>query len=505
MVNGHNGSPELFPENRKVSGTDHSAADEIDNADTTLADDKPEEACGVFGIFAPGRDVSRITYFGLHALQHRGQESAGIAVGDGDSILIYKDMGLVPQVFDERKLSSLQGDLGVGHVRYSTTGSPCWENAQPVHKTFTHGTLALVHNGNLINSKQLRDELVQGGRRLSSTSDTDLVAEKIVWYANSHIEPAIEKTMKMLKGAYAILIMTEDRLIAIRDPYGIKPLSLGKIGDDWVVASETCALDIVGATFERDVAPGEMVVITKDGLKSKQVVPAEKPSMCIFEFIYFARPDSYIYDCNLYDARKNMGIELAKESAVEADIVIGMPDSGIPAAIGFAEKSKVPYGEGLIKNRYVGRTFIQPDQTLRQLGVKMKLNPLRGAIKGKRIIIVDDSIVRGNTCRQIVAVLKESGAKEVHVRISSPPITYSCYYGIDTDDSDQLIAANKNKEEIRSFLGADSLSYLSLDGLIRATGLAKDHFCLACLNGIYPVPQTKELSTSKMLLEKEKV
>ncbi len=506
MVNGSIGFPEMIPQNRKTTGSDRIRAGEIENTDASFeTDDKPEEACGVFGIFAPGKDISRIIYFGLHALQHRGQESAGIAVADGSSILIYKDMGLVPQVFDERKLSGLQGDLGIGHVRYSTTGSPCWENAQPVHKAYSHGTLALVHNGNLINSKQLKDELVRGGRKLSSTSDTDLVAEKIVWYSNSHIEPAVEKTMKMLKGAYAILIMTEDRLIAIRDPYGIKPLSLGKIGDEWVVASETCALDIVGAVFERDVEPGEMVVITKDGINSKQVIPAEKPSMCVFEFIYFARPDSYIYDCNLYSARKNMGIELARESSVDADIVIGMPDSGTPAAIGFAEESKVPYGEGLIKNRYVGRTFIQPDQTLRQLGVKMKLNPLKGAIKGKKIILVDDSIVRGNTCRQIVSVLKESGAKEVHVRISSPPITYSCYYGIDTDNSDQLIASNKSEEEIRSFLGADSLSYLSLDGLIKAMGLEKDHFCLACLNGSYPIPRTKELSISKTLLEKEKV
>lgn len=467
--------------------------------------DKPEEACGVFGILAPGKDVSRLTYFGLHALQHRGQESAGIAVADGKSTLIFKDMGLVPQVFDEGKLMTLQGHIAIGHVRYSTTGSTNWKNAQPILKTYSRGTLALVHNGNLINSGALKEELIKSGSRLESTSDTELIAETIAKFSNSHIEPAVKKTMKKMKGAYAILIMTEDRLIAIRDPYGIRPLSLGRIGEDWVIASETCALDIVGAKYERDVAPGEMIVITDDGISTEQVVPAEKQSLCVFEYIYFARPDSYIYGKNLYEARKRMGLELAKEAPVDADIVVGMPDSGTPAAIGYAEQSNIPFGEGLIKNRYIGRTFIQPDQTLRQLGVKLKLNPLREVIEGRRLIMVDDSIVRGNTCRQIVSVMKEAGAKEVHVRISSPPIIYPCFYGIDTDSSDQLIAADKSVDEIRDFLGADSLAYLSLEGLITAIGLPKEQFCLACLNGSYPVPLTKELLVSKSLLEKEKV
>lgn len=467
--------------------------------------DKPEEACGVFGIYAPGMDVSRITYFGLHALQHRGQESAGIAVTDGQSSLVVKDMGLVPQVFDESKLSSLQGDIAIGHVRYSTTGSTRWENAQPIYKSYEHGTMALVHNGNLINAGELREQLIDSGRRLRSTSDTEIVAEIIAGLSNSHIEPAIRKTMKMLKGAYSILIMTEDRLVAMRDPYGIRPLSLGKLGDRWVIASETCALDIVGATYERDVAPGEMVVITKNGLKSEQVVPAKKESICIFEFIYFARPDSYLYDCNLYQARKRMGMELAKESPAQADLVIGLPDSGTPAAIGYAEASGIPFSEGLIKNRYIGRTFIHPNQTLREVGIRLKLNPLPEVIAGKRLVMVDDSIVRGNTSRQIVAILKEAGAKEVHVRISSPPIIYPCFYGIDTDNPAQLIAADKAIDEVKRFLGADSLSYLSLSGLIAATRISKTKFCLACLNGDYPIPLIKGASISKLMLEKEKV
>lgn len=467
--------------------------------------DKLDEACGVFGIYAPGMDVSRLTYFALHALQHRGQESAGIAVADGGSTLVYKDMGLVPQVFDERRLLSLQGHIAIGHVRYSTTGSTRWENAQPVHKTYSQGTIALVHNGNLINTGQLREEMVAAGRRLSSTSDTEVIAEAVAHFSNSHIEPAVKKTMRRLKGAYAILVMTENRLLAIRDPYGIRPLSLGKIGDKWVVASETCALDIVGAAYARDVNPGEMVVITKNGLRSEQVVPAAKLALCIFEFIYFARPDSYIYGCNLYQARKRMGKELAKEAPADADLVIGLPDSGTPAAIGYAEASGIPFSEGLIKNRYVGRTFIQPDQSQRQLGVKLKLNPLSEVIKGKRLVMIDDSIVRGNTSRQIVTVLKEAGAKKVHVRISSPPITHPCFYGIDTDNATQLIASDKSVEEIKEFLGADSLSYLSLDGLIKSTTKSIDKFCLACLNGNYPIPLADDLLISKLMLEKEKV
>jgi amidophosphoribosyltransferase len=470
-----------------------------------IGDDRPEEACGVFGVYGPGRDVSRLTYFGLHALQHRGQESAGIAVADGESTVVFKDMGLVPQVFDERKLASLQGHIAVGHVRYSTTGSTHWENSQPIHKVYKHGTLALVHNGNLLNARELRQKLLTNGGRLRSTSDTEVIASLVAQQVNGSIEPAIAETMKKLRGAYAILIMTERELVAFRDPYGVRPLSIGRLGDSWVVASETCALDIVGAAYERDVRPGEMVVINEDGLRSEQVVEPAKPSLCIFEFIYFARPDSRVYDKTLYEARKQMGIELAKEAPIEGDMVIGLPDSGVPAAIGYAEQSGIPFGEGLIKNRYVGRTFIQPDQMLRQQGIKLKLNPLASVVKGKRLIVVDDSIVRGNTSRQIVGLLKEAGAAEVHLRISSPPVTFPCFYGIDTDSQAQLIAASKSIPEIGRSIGADSLNYLSLEGLVAATGCRRKDFCLACFDGVYPIPLSPEQELGKLMLESEPV
>jgi amidophosphoribosyltransferase len=471
----------------------------------SIRDDRPEEACGVFGVYGPGLDVSRLTYFGLHALQHRGQESAGIAVADGESTVVFKDMGLVPQVFDERKLAALQGHIAVGHVRYSTTGSTHWENSQPIHKAYKHGTLSLVHNGNLLNARDLRQKLLANGGRLRSTSDTEVVASLVAQQVNGSIEPAIAATMKKLRGAYAILIMTERELVAFRDPYGVRPLSIGRLGDSWVVASETCALDIVGAVHERDVRPGEMVVIDRDGLRSEQVMEPAKPSLCIFEFIYFARPDSGIYDRNLYEARKQMGIELAKEAPVEGDMVIGLPDSGVPAAIGFAERSGIPFGEGLIKNRYVGRTFIQPDQMLRQQGIKLKLNPLASVVKGKRLIVVDDSIVRGNTSRQIVGLLKEAGALEVHLRISSPPVTFPCFYGIDTDSQAQLIAASKTIPEVCRSIGGDSLHYLSLEGLVRATGCRREDFCLACFDGVYPIPLSPEQGLGKLMLESEPV
>jgi len=475
----------------------------VSSLNSGFSDDRPEEACGVFGVYGPGQDVSRLTYFGLHALQHRGQESAGIAVADGESTVVIKDMGLVPQVFDERKLSSLQGHIAVGHVRYSTTGSTRWENSQPIHKVYRCGTLALVHNGNLLNSRELRQELIDNGGRFRSTSDTEVIAGLIAKTADASIETATAATMKRLEGAYAIVIMTESQLIAIRDPYGVRPLSIGKLGAGWVLASETCALDIVGAVYERDVEPGEMVVIDERGLRSEQVVEPKKPSLCVFEFIYFARPDSRINGQNLYAARKRMGMELAKEAPVEADLVIGLPDSGTPAAIGYAQESGIPFGEGLIKNRYVGRTFIQPDETLRQLGVKLKLNPLSEVISGKRLVVVDDSIVRGNTSRQIVNILKEAGAVEVHLRISSPPVTFPCFYGIDTDSTGQLIAAAKTVDEIAAFLRADSLKYLSFEGLVRATGCRREDFCLACFDGVYPIPLSEEQALGKLVLESE--
>ncbi|MDP1808705.1 MAG: amidophosphoribosyltransferase [Actinomycetota bacterium] len=471
--------------------------------DSDFSDDRPEEACGVFGVYGPGQDVSRLTYFGLHALQHRGQESAGIAVADGESTVVFKDMGLVPQVFDERKLASLQGHIAVGHVRYSTTGSTRWENSQPIHKVYKNGTLALVHNGNLLNSRELRQELMANGSRFRSTSDTEVIAGMIAKAVDDSIETATAATMKRLLGAYAIIIMTESQLLAIRDPYGVRPLSIGKLGASWVLASETCALDIVGATYERDVKPGEMIVIDERGLRSEQVVTPKKPSLCVFEFIYFARPDSRINSQNLYVARKRMGMELAKEEPIEADLVIGLPDSGTPAAIGYAQESGIPFGEGLIKNRYVGRTFIQPDETLRQLGVKLKLNPLSEVIEGKRLVVVDDSIVRGNTSRQIVNILKEAGATEVHLRISSPPVTFPCFYGIDTDSEGQLIAAAKTVEEIGESLRADSLKYLSFEGLVRATGCRREDFCLACFDGEYPIPLSEEQELGKLVLESE--
>jgi len=472
----------------------------------SLADDRPEEACGVFGTYAPGQDVSRLTYFGLHALQHRGQESAGIAVADGESTVVFKDMGLVPQVFDESKLAALQGHIAVGHVRYSTTGSTRWENAQPILKVTDSGTLALVHNGNLLNSKALRDEVMTNGHRLRSTSDSELIAEAVAARKGESIESAVAATMGRLHGAYSLLIMTETQLIAVRDPYGVRPLSIGRLGDDdWVVASETCALDIVGAEYERDVRPGELVIVDENGLRSIQAVEPAKPSLCVFEFIYFARPDSQVYGETLYKARMRMGMELAKEAPVHADLVIGLPDSGTPAAIGFARESGIPFGEALIKNRYVGRTFIQPNQSLRELGVRLKLNPLKEVIEGKRLVIVDDSIVRGNTSRQIVGLLKEAGAAEIHIRISSPPVRWPCFYGIDTDNEAQLIAAQQSVEEIGDFIGADSLQYLSFDGLVRATGRERGDFCLACFDGNYPIPLLDEQQMGKLALEREVV
>ncbi|RJQ31760.1 MAG: amidophosphoribosyltransferase [Actinobacteria bacterium] len=465
--------------------------------------DKPKEECGVYGVYAQGEDVAKMTYFGLHALQHRGQESAGIAVSDGLSIFVVKDMGLVPQVFDEKSLAALEGHMAVGHVRYSTTGSTHWENAQPVHKTYPDGSLALAHNGNLVNSKQLRNMLKKSGSQFRSSSDTEVIADLVASFVgDGHIEDAIISTMGLLEGAYSVALMTENKLIAFRDPYGIRPLCYGKLKDNgYVISSETCGLDILGAEYVDDVQPGQMVVISKNGIKKRQVLPA-KPALCIFEFIYFARPDSTLLGSNLYGSRQHMGQLLAEEAPAKADIVIGVPDSGVPAAVGYAKASGIPFGEGLIKNRYIGRTFIQPTNTIRQVGIRMKLNPLLPAIKDKRVVVVDDSIVRGNTTRKIVELLKEAGAKEVHVRISSPPYAHSCYYGIDTADSSQLIAANHSVKEICKHLKADSLAYLSLDSLIKATRNKRSAFCAACLCGKYPIEVGAEAKVTKMMLEK---
>ncbi|MBU4193761.1 MAG: amidophosphoribosyltransferase [Actinobacteria bacterium] len=465
--------------------------------------ESPGEECGVFGVFAPGEDVARVTYFGLYALQHRGQESAGIAVTSGDGILVVKDMGLVSQVFDENSFVSLKGDRAIGHVRYSTTGSTHWENAQPFFEVTRRGPLALAHNGNLVNTTQLREWLLESGSTFTSTTDTEVICSLL----NSSDSPttmgAIEEMFPRMHGAYSVVILTEEGLLGARDPHGIRPLCIGTRDGGMFLASETAALDVVGAKFLREVEPGEMVFINEDGIESRRFAPPARPALCIFEFIYFARPDSILYDRVLYSARKEMGMHLAEEAPVEADIVIPVPDSGVPSAIGFAEESRIPFGQGLIKNRYIGRTFIQPSQSIRQLGVRIKLNPLKQVIEGKRLVVVDDSIVRGTTSRKIVEILKEAGAREVHLRVSSPPIQYPCFYGIDTAVRSELIASRLTVPEIREFLGADSLYYLGMDNLVASCRSPKEEFCTACFDDNYPIEAPDDLTMSKFRLEEK--
>jgi amidophosphoribosyltransferase len=429
--------------------------------------------------------VARLTYFGLHALQHRGQESAGIAVTEDEWITVLRDMGLVTQVFDERNLRGLRGDVAIGHTRYSTTGGSDWSNAQPLFQSGRVRKLALGHNGNLTNATELRTELEADGIALTTTADSELIAALI---ANdpSPLADAVANTMAKLEGAYSCVMLTEGKLVAFRDRHGFRPLSLGQLDDDWVVASETCALDLVGAAFEREIAPGELVVIDETGVHARQAVP--KPpggAHCIFEFFYLARPDSTLDGVQIYGARVNMGERLAAEAPAEADLVMPIPDSGTPAAIGFARAAGIPFGEGLIKNRYVGRTFIQPEQGMREQGIRIKFNPLTD-VSGKRLVIVDDSIVRGSTMRQIIQMLRDAGAAEVHVRVSSPPVVSPCFYGIDFGDPEQLVAADRTVEEVRQEIGASSLAYLSLDGLQEATKRPESEFCRACLTGHYP-------------------
>ena len=462
--------------------------------------DHPQEECGIFGVYAPGEEVGRVTYFGLYALQHRGQESAGIAVSSGDGIFVIKDMGLVSQVFNENSFSTLQGDYAIGHVRYSTTGSTYWENAQPIYEVTPSGPIALAHNGNLINTDELRDWVAGLGFRFTSTTDTEVIASLLSRCDAPQTSDAIAEMFPKMRGAYSVIVLTEEGLFGVRDPHGIRPLCIGKKNEDWYLASETAALDVVGARFLREVEPGELVHIDAGGLHSRRFAEA-RPSLCIFELIYFARPDSVLYDRVLYDARKEMGMHLAEEAPVEADIVIPVPDSGVPAAIGFAERSGIPFGEGLIKNRYIGRTFIQPSQSIRQLGVRLKLNPLTQAIAGKRLVVVDDSIVRGTTSRKIVEILKDAGAAEIHMRVSSPPISCPCFYGIDTADRSELIASTMSVEEIREFLGADTLHYLSMDNLVRSCMSTRDKFCTACFDGHYLFGAQDELKMSKYRLE----
>jgi len=467
--------------------------------------DRPEEACGIFGVYAPGEDVARLTFFGLFALQHRGQESAGIAVGDGSVVRVRRDMGLVTQVFDEQTLASLHGDLAVGHTRYSTTGSSSLRNAQPTLVSLPTGSMALAHNGNLVNTRELAEMLRTGGVELDSTSDTELIARVIAREASAglDLDRAVIETMRYLRGAYAVAMITPERLLAFRDPAGIRPLSLGTLNSGHtVVASETAALNVVGARFEREVEPGEVIVADERGLHSRSFEGELRRTMCVFEFIYFARPDSEIYGKTLHLVRRRMGHELAKEYPVEADIVIPVPDTGWPAAIGYAEESGIPFGEGLIKNRYIHRTFIQPHQRMRELGVRMKLTPLRETVAGKRVIVVEDSIVRGTTSSKIIEMLREAGAREVHMRISSPPYKYPCFYGIDTPEPSRLLAATHSVEEIRGIIGADSLGYLSVQGLIRAIGVERDQFCMACFTGEYPVDIPDEARPAKHALER---
>jgi amidophosphoribosyltransferase len=441
--------------------------------------------CGLFGIRSPDRDVARITYFGLFALQHRGQESAGIAVSDRGRLTALRDMGLVTQVFDEQKLRGLRGEIAIGHTRYSTTGSSEWWNAQPLVQHGAARTVALGHNGNLTNAAELRVELADQGQRLATTADTEVIAALIAG-DEAPLADAVANTMRRLDGAFSVVLLSEATLVAFRDPRGMRPLCIGRLDGDWVVASETCALDLVGADFEREVQPGELVLIDAEGLRSVQAVPEDRGgALCIFEFFYLARPDSRLNGVEVHGARVRMGERLAEEAPIEADLVLPIPDSGTPAAIGFSRALGIPFSEGLIKNRYVGRTFIQPDQGLREQGIKLKFNPL-AEVKGKRIVVVDDSIVRGNTTRQIVQILFEAGASEVHVRISSPPVIGQCFYGIDLADPDELIAANKSIDEVREYIGATSLAYLSLDGLQSSTRRPATQFCRACLTRDYP-------------------
>jgi amidophosphoribosyltransferase len=451
--------------------------------------DKLREECGVAGVYHSNLsgDAAKSLYRCLYSLQHRGQESAGIAAADGRQIHFHKEMGLVPEVFNEEILKGLKGHIGIGHVRYSTTGDSKVANAQPLAVRYRGGSIALAHNGNLVNAAELRDRLEEDGVVFQTTIDTEVIANLIARFSSKGIVNAIEGTMDMIRGAYTLVLITEDCLIGIRDPYGLRPLCLGKSEDGYVLASESCALDVIDAQYIRDIKPGEVIIIDKSGLKSKQVQEANRRAFCIFEYIYFARPDSIIDGTSIYAARKNAGRILAEEHPVDADLVIAVPDTSIPAAIGYAEASGIPFGEGLIKNRYIGRTFIQPEQELRETSVRLKLNPLKHNISGRRIVMIDDSIVRGTTSRQIVNSLRMAGAREVHLRISSPPVTYGCHFGIDTPDREQLIGAAKTIEQIRMAVGADSLGYLSTEGLIRSTGRQAEHLCLACFTGEYPM------------------
>lgn len=498
--------------------------------------DHPHDECGVFGVWAPDRDVARLTYFGLRALQHRGQESAGIAVGDGGTVMVRKDLGLVSRVFSNADVNALQGQLAIGHVRYGTAGAKSWEESQPHLSTIGEVIVALAHNGTLVNTDELRRQLIELGVPFNSSSDSEVALKLISYFTQEthHLREGIRKTMELIRGGYAMALINEEALYAFRDPHGVRPLVLGRLTNDegvaaadaaaaasampsdaasaedlvgdavvastagWVVASETCALDIVGAEYVRDIRPGEILRISAEGLVSEQGVPAaEKSAHCIFEQVYFARPDSIVDGKSIYACRYDMGRKLALECPVEADMVIGTPDSGLPSAEGYAFESGIPYGTGLIKNRYVARTFIEPTQELRAMGVRLKLNPLKDVIEGKRIVVVDDSIVRGTTMVQLVRMLRQAGAKEIHIRINCPEDVWPCFYGVDTGEQSQLISATKSVEEVCEFIGADTLAFLSVDALLEC--VPEGGYCTACFTGEYPVAIPESFGRDKFI------
>jgi amidophosphoribosyltransferase len=460
--------------------------------------DRPREECGVFGVFGH-KDAVRLTYFGLYALQHRGQESAGIVSSTGKSMYEHKGMGLVPEIFDESVLNELYGHIAIGHVRYSTTGSSIIRNAQPFSASHAGKSLAIAHNGNLINAKEVRRDLEKKGSLFQTTMDSEIIVHLLARNVQRGIEEAIVTTVSAIEGAYSCVLMTEECLIAFRDPNGFRPLCLGHLDEAYIVASETCALDLIDAAYVRDIDPGEIVIINDHGLQSIKPLPDRKKSFCIFEYIYFARPDSTIFGQNVYGLRKRLGQRLAQENPIKADFAMPFPDSGNYAAIGFCQESGIPLEMGIIRNHYVGRTFIQPAQSMRDFGVRVKLNPVRDILDGKRVVIVEDSIIRGTTSKTRIKTLRQAGAREIHMVVSCPPHRHPCFYGIDFSTRGELIASEHSVEEIRAFIGLDSLHYLSLDGMLAATGLENDHFCLACFNGEYPV-QPRE-GFSKLYLE----
>jgi amidophosphoribosyltransferase len=491
---------------RNQQPTEHHPEQAID---PLAHDPAPREECGVFGVWAPGEDVANLTYYGLYALQHRGQEAAGIAVSDGRRMVVFKDLGLVSQVFDEQVLSSLKGHLAVGHCRYSTTGSTTWENAQPTFRTTATGSgIALGHNGNLVNTAELRDEVAarRTGTRaersaIPASTDSDLITELLAaTAADTGVEEAALRLLPRVRGAFSLVFADEQTLYAARDAHGVRPLVLGRLERGWVVASETAALDIVGASMVREVEPGELLAIDAEGLRSSRFA-APEPKGCVFEYVYLARPDTSISGRSVHAARVEIGRRLAGEHPVEADLVIPVPESGTPAAIGYAQGSGILYGQGLVKNQYVGRTFIQPSQTIRQLGIRLKLNPLRDVIRGKRLVVVDDSIVRGNTQRALVRMLREAGALEVHVRIASPPVRWPCFYGIDFATRAELVASGLDTEGVRRSIGADTLGYVSVEGMIAASEQPRTRLCTACFTGEYPIPLPEEERLGKHLLE----